>query len=277
MKYLSLFASFILLVCLADAARAEWSLDAGADLAYESNLSHSYDRGDRKSDFALSPYLSTARHYQLSEYSRFSLSAQGEADVYSRYDRLNAVSAKITASMKNKPGLGRYVPWITIYGSGGALASNLSLSDSVLADAGFTVGKRLNERLELQAGYEYEHRSARNDLFILNRNLVHADLDFMLTRAAGISAGYALRRGDLVSYYSDDGGELSPGEVSLTTFGSPMTAERLRATTHSFALALSYVLNDNFSARLTLERCLTSADGHSYPDDQIRLGILYSY
>lgn len=277
MRYFSLFFTLTLLLGFTGAARAEWSLDGGADLAYESNLSHADDKNDRKADFSLQPYFSASHHYQLSAYSRLSLSAQGKADVFNKYDQLNSVSGKITASVRNKLGLGGYAPWISFYGTGGALSANQSLRNSFIATAGTTFGKRLKDRIDLQAGYEYEHDAARSTLFTQNTNQIHINLDFLLTDTASLAVGYALRRGDIVSYYHDEEDPLSPGEVRLNTFGIPMIAERIRATTHSFQLALLFVINDNVSAKLSGQRCETVFAGRSYLDDVIRLGILYSY
>ncbi|MDD5287059.1 MAG: hypothetical protein PHD54_14495 [Desulfuromonadaceae bacterium] len=277
MKYFSSLFAFLFLVGFTEAAVAEWSLDGGANLVYESNLSYAYDKGDRKADFSLKPFFSVGNYNQLTDNSRFFLSAFFEGDLFTRYERLNTVSGKITAGIKNKMGLGAYTPWITLYGSAGALSSDESIRDSFITTAGLSIGKRLHERVGLQAGYEYEQRASKNFLFTQNNNIIHLNLDFLLTDSTSISAGYALRRGDIAAYYKDDSYSPSPGEVRLNTFNTPMTAEKIRATTHSFSLTAIFALTGNASVSITGERRETVSSGLSYPDDAVRLGISYSY
>ena len=277
MKYFSFVLVFIFLFGHTETAVAEWSADGGANLVYESNLSHAYDKDDRKADFALEPYISVGHHHQLTDNSRFSLMAQCEGDVLTKYERLNTIIGKITASITNKMGLGGYAPWIKLYGSAGALSSGEGIRDSFTTIAGLSVGKRLHERIDLQAGYEYEHRGARTFLFTQNNNKIHLNVDFLLTDAISLSVGYALKRGDIVAYYLDADYSPTPGEVRLNTFDTPMTAERLRATTHFFLLTALCAITDNVSLHITGERRETLSTGRSYPDDVLRLGISYSY
>jgi hypothetical protein len=277
MRYLSFIFVIIFLFGFTEAAVAEWTVDGGANLLYENNLSHAYDKADRKADFSVEPFISAGHHYQLTDYSRISLTGECEGDIFTRYERLNTISGKLKASLTYKMGLGGYAPWVTLYGSGGALSSVESIRDSFITTAGLSLGKRLHERIDLQAGYEYEHRAARTFLFTQDNNKIHANLDFLLTATTSLSVGYALRRGDIATYYLDAEYSPSPGEVRLNTFTTPMTAERLRATTHVFSLTALFALTDNASVSITGERRETVSNGRSYPSDAVRLGVSYSY
>ncbi len=277
MKFFCFFFTFIFLFGFTTAAIAEWAVDGGANLVYEDNLSHAYDKGDKKADYSLKPFLSASHYNQLTDNSRFFLTALCEGSLFTKYERLDTISGKMTAGIKQKMGLGGYAPWVTAYGSAGALSSSESIRDSFISTAGFSTGKRLHERIDLQAGYEYEHRAAQNFLYTQNNNKIHLKLDLLLTDSATLSLGYALRRGDIVTYYQDDNYSPSPGEVRLDTFNTPMTAERVRATTHSLSLTALFALSDNVSVNITGERFETTASGHTYPDDVLRFGISYSY
>ena len=277
MKYFSVVFAFLFLFGFPEAVIAEWTLDGRANMVYENNLSHAYEKGDRKADVALKPFLAVGHYVQLTDNSRFFLSALCGGDLFTRYERLNTVSGTITTGIKNKMGLGSYAPWVALHGSVGALSSGEGIRDSFITTAGFSSGKRLHERVDLQAGYEYERRSARNFLYTQNNNNVHVNLGFLLTDSTSLSVGYALRRGDIVTYYRDDSYSPSPGEVRLDTFNTTMTAERVRATTHSILLTALFALTDTVTVNVTGERRETVSSGHSYPDNVLRFGISYSY
>ncbi len=268
---------FILLFCFAQTAVAEWNLDGGGSLVYESNLSHSYDKNDYKSDFSLRPFFSFGHYNQLTDNSRFFLTALCAGDLFTKYERLNTVSGKISTGIKNKMGLGAYAPWVTLYGSAGILSSEESIRNSYITTAGLSTGKRLHERVDLHAGYEYEHRSAQNFLFTQNNSRFHANLNLSLTESTRFSAGYALRRGDIVTYYLDEYYSPTPGEIRLNTFNIPMTAERVRATTHSISLTAIYALTGTVTVNATGERRETVSSDNSYPNNIISIGIFYSY
>lgn len=110
MKLFHFLFALALLPGFAKAASAEWTLDGSANLAYQSNLSHAYDKAIRKADFSVSPALFVGHRYQLTDYSRFSLMAQCEGNVFTRYERLNMVYGNITASLTSKIGIGGYAP-----------------------------------------------------------------------------------------------------------------------------------------------------------------------
>jgi hypothetical protein len=271
-------------------AGAEWIADAGADVFYEDNVGLAEKRRDIKSDVGMTTAVSAGAAVPLGDRHVASLTADVSATGFERVQGLSHVAAGASAAFRTKFGVGPQAPWARVSGSVARLDYDYDLRDGWRYRLGAGVGKRLGERVEVRAEYTYERRRADEtraivatlpgDVFDLTSHTGSVRADVLLTEALTLSAGYALREGDVVSTT-----HRNPAVFAASTalandraFGRDFFAYRIDATTHTVSAGLSYALTRTASLNVGYDRSLGEASrGLEYLNHIVRVGLLYRY
>jgi hypothetical protein len=259
-------------------AHGEWIIDAGGDIVYEDNLTRATGSADRRSDVALSPWLSIGHYVQLGSATSLLASADVKASLYPRFEGLSHVAPSLTLGVRHKLGLGASAPWVRAFATGGVLDYGDGVRDSALAGAGIQGGTRLSDRVGLQAGYAYEHLDARSRVFDQDSHTVSAQGTAALTEALHATVGYAIRRGDLVVHRTAAPGAARTSHTRVvTTFDTPLEAVRIEATTHILSASASYAVTPRAAVSVGYEYQLSIGPIFDYPNHLVRAGFAYSF
>ena len=191
-------------------ANAEWAdkiLDAKVVVRQEDNINLSFFEDEERKEATVVSSLSLGRIYQLGNSLRIRATANLEGKVHNKYHGLNSGYVGATIGITYKMGLGLYRPRIRVHGSGGYLQVNDSLRDSGIGEAGLTIGKRINERVDLEAAYVYDFREGRGktsavaglsgSVFDQDGHKFSVLSNFLITNKILVSLGYSIRRGDI--------------------------------------------------------------------------------
>jgi hypothetical protein len=259
-------------------AHAEWILDAGGGIVYESNLPRAAREADREGDVAFVPALSIGHSFQLTDATSLLATADFKAAIYSRFEGLTNLSSTITLGVRHKVGLGALAPWLRVFVTGGALDYGDDVRDSAVVDVGVQAGKRLSERVDLRIGYTYERLEAHDRVFDGDFHTVSLRGIVGLTGALHLTMGYAIRWGDLVVHRAPVAGE-PPTRSSriVDTFDTPLVANRIDATTHLVSAALGYALTSHAALNAGYEYQISIGPRFDYPNHVVRASFDYSF
>src|ERR1700691_1875106 len=143
--------SAMLLVCLPDLARSDWTLGTAAQLRHDNNVGNAGNYDDIVGDTIVDARLSMFQLFPIGE--NYSLSVGGDlsGEAYNRLKGLNDASLGGALALKRKWGLGAYVPWVQI----GFSLERSDYNDDYRNDAVYRTtlsgGQRLDERWNLWA------------------------------------------------------------------------------------------------------------------------------
>ncbi len=261
-------------------ARADWIRDLRGEVSYDDNLSNSDREADQKGDFAFAAQARFGRFGELTDHLLLTITADLDARAYAEYQDFNRVLLASSASLRYRFGLGAMAPFIRIDASGGYANFEQNLQDGWRYRAGITVGKRITERLAIDASYAFEDIGARVRVFDRRANVFALTASFDLTAAMQLTAAYEFRDGEVVSYAvppRPDLRALSNADQLVYTFGPLYEAYNLNATTNVFAFGISRALTQSVSINLRYEWQGTSRDQISYVDNVVRVSIHASF
>lgn len=262
---------------VAPSARAEWLADAGGGLVYEDNLSRAARDADQKSDLAFVPRLSVGHRFQLTDSTSLALTADLRGSIYTEFSRLDNLAAGLTLGVREKLGLGRFAPWVRVFGSAAWLNYVDDVLDSALLTAGLELGKRLHDRFDLQAGYLYEGRDANDPVFDQAAHVVAVKGSLLLMEATELILGYATRWGDFtVTRRAAGAAPPQPFRV-IDTFDTRMFAFRIDATTYIASATLSHALTRHSSLNLGYEYQFSQGPRLTYPNNVFRASFDYAF
>jgi hypothetical protein len=267
-----------LLLVLVPEARAEWVIDAEAGIDYETNLPRAAHEADRKSGVAFVPALSVGHYFQLTDATGLLATADFRGSIYAEYDGLTNLSSTATLALRHKLGLGAFAPWLRVFATGGALDYGDNVRDSAVLDVGVEAGKRFSERVDLRIGYTYERLDANDRVFDGESHTVRLKGSFGLTGALQASVGYGLRWGDLVVHKTPVPGQpLTRHQRIVDTFGTPMVASRIAATTHLVTVTLGHALTSHAALNAAYEYQISVGPQFDYPNHVVRASFDYSF
>ena len=270
-----------LLLAGADPATADWIRDFRGEVSYDDNLSNSDREADQRGDFALAAQAHFGRFVSnFSDDLRLAVTADLDARAFARYEDFNRVILGSTASLRYRFGLGAMAPFVRIEGSGGYANFEQNLQDGGRYRAGITIGKRMTERLALDASYFFEDIGGRIRLFDRRSNTFALTASFDLTETTRLTAAYEFRDGEVISYAVPERPDivaLANAHREVDTFGRIYEAYNLDAMTHTFAFGISQALTKSVSVNVRYEWQETSRDQLSYVSNILRVSIHASF
>ena len=280
-SFLKIFAAVVLLFFHTDSALADWIRDLRGEVSYDDNLSNS-DRGaDQRADFAFAGQARFGRFWtNASDALRLAVTADLDARAFARYQDFNRVLLGSSASLRYRFGLGAMAPFVRIEGGGGYADFEQNLQDGWRYRAAFTIGKRMTDRLAIDASYIFENIGGSIRLFDRRSNSFALAASFDLTEKTQLTAFYEFRDGEVVSYAvppRPDLLALSNANRDVSTFGPIYEAYNLDAVTHTFAFGISKALTQSVSVNVRYEWLETSRDQISYVDNIVRISIHASF
>lgn len=283
-----------LAACTALPANADWIADGSLGMFFDDNLSHALAAGDKKADIAFAASASAGQYLQLDDSLGLALTGNFKSETYAQFGGLNQYSLGATASLKKKLGLGAYAPWISAYISARHADYQSSLRDSGFYTAGIVLGKRLNEKWDIQFEYtylqrladrkpppfDYEGKALSSAVFDQVNHGPKLSAVYSHDQSTAITASYAFRSGDVFStnVETDAIGDIAKAIATDNIFGSNRIAYKIPGHTHSFALGASRAIGAHASVNLDYEHHWTTAErGLTYHVNVVGLSLLYSF
>ena len=264
----------------------------GAELryVYDDNLTLATAAADRLGDSFLRARAYAGQFLVPGRDDTVSLTAGAQAYGYARYPLLDQLSLEAGASWRHKFGLGFAAPWLSLSVDAGHDDLRDDIRDSDRLEVSLVAGARLSERFDVSGGVAYDRRLARHDepavpgisgaLYDLLGNSAFVRAGYSPTPRLLFDAGLAVRRGDVVS--------TTPASLPIflassaiaedPAFGPDRYGYRLRGTTSSASLAMSYAIGDHAALNLQYTYASTrAAAGLDYRDSIVSASWVLHY
>ncbi len=255
------------------AAFADWSVGTEAALRYDNNVGNAQLASDIVADTTLNGRASLFRILPLD--GGYSLSLGGElgGEVFEHLSGLNNASLEVDASLKKKWGLGAFVPWTRAGLSAGRSSYADSYRNAWIYHATLAAGRRVDDRWNLWAEYQYEYVDAKaqpeevpglsGDAYSQRSHNLSINLEYSLTPNTYFAAALMGRQGDVVSTsapnYTVYAASLALAEDPA--FGPDAYAYRIRGTTYGFRVGIHFAPTPHSLIGCEFERFDTHADG----------------
>ena len=278
---------------------AEWVdkiIDAGVSAKYDDNVNRSFFSSVEKDDAMVVPSASVGRVYQLADFTRLTATANVKGGIHQEFERLNSVFAGATLAASHKLGVGAYKPWLRVHGSGGYLEVNeetTDLRDGWLFDTGIKIGKRLTDRVDVEAVYLFDYRNGQNApsvrpeevssgaVFDMDGHTGSVLSNVLLTNNLLFSLSYSFRHGDIISVCNGPIVATIVDKIDAVSrdlaFEEPLCAYRIRGTTHSFSAGTTYALSSHASINVDYTRTEGEARGLDYSNNLVNISFNYSF
>ena len=269
--------ALLLLASLAtsDPARAHWTFDTEAGVAYDNNLGNAQSGIDMLSDHALYAALAASQTRYLEDGGAFSWGGRLAGERWNRYRGLDNLALGGTLAYRRKLDLGPYAPWWRAAWSSSALGYRDDARSGWLHQADLGVGKRFDEHWNLALNLRLEKRDAKTQP--QEAPGISGDVYSQMSRAMGLSAEYAAsrdvvlnlgglaRRGDVVStsHRYREVFLVSKAIADDSALGEDRYAYRLNATTYLLNAGVALVLSPDSHLSFNLQRALTHGDGNN--------------
>lgn len=291
--------------------QAQWLVNTSANYEFNDNLSNAQLADDIKSDSAFRASLSTGRYWQLTNFTGLTVTADLGGKAYLHFSSLNNVFYGASTVLHHKFGLGETVPWLSVSGSVLHHHFENSQRNAWYYTGAVSLGKRLNERWELYAKYQYETRHADHIINIpgLTTEMQHAYEEeheeehevyppilgdafnttahrisltgiYTMTDNLTVYLSYTRREGNVTSttLRNLDIFSISNAITEDSTFGNNRYAYRLNASSNIVSVGLSWALNGHSSLNISYERMESSAGhGINYSNNGGYLTLLYNF
>ena len=274
----------------AGGARAERISDFEGGLSYDSNLGNAQLREDVHGDLALNLATSQGIFAQVGDSDSVTLTGDIRGQSFERFSGMSNLSLGATAGYRRKFGLGAMAPWVGATISAARLRFRNEVRDGWQYAAAVRAGKRFDEHWDVSAEYRFDKRTGDHAVpdvpgisgavFDLRGHSLGITANYAWNDKTLLSAGYAVRSGDVVSTCRPYGGIflVSSAVADDPVFGDGAYAYRLSASSQLFSLRLSQAIGANASINLGIQRQLTHGDGgNNYSKSIIELSYLYSF
>ena len=283
-----LVSALALLAAAIPAAAVERAFDAGAEAAYDSNVTRGQLRDDIRADGYVAGYGGASLRWPFDDGSSASLGATLRGAQYVRFPRLSMLAAEATAEWHRKLGLGLEAPWIAASTLIAHESYRESARDSDRLVVNLSAGKRFDERLDASAGYTYDRRYAHHDdpvvpgisgaVWDLAGHSGWVRVGYALTEQWQVDAGYAYRHGDVVSTtHRNLAVFLASDAIAVShAFGPDFFDYRLPGTTHTGDANLSYALGPRAALDFAYSYAFTRAS-HDFEYQNHRLSASWIY
>ena len=183
--------AFSIFCALAHTARSDWTLATSAALRHDDNVGNARDHASQIAD---SDAAATASLLQLMAVGTgFSVAAGAAAsgEIYDHLSGLNNASLEGVLSLRKKWGLGAFAPWVRAGVSIGRIDYEDGYRNATIYRASLEGGKRIDERWNFWAKYDFESRRATpaqaelygvsSDAFSQDGRSFHAGLQYALS------------------------------------------------------------------------------------------------
>jgi hypothetical protein len=265
--------SAILLVCVPDLARSDWTLGTDAQLRHDNNVGNAGSYDDIVGDTIVDARLSIFQLFPIGE--NYSLSVGGDlsGEDYDRLKGLNNGSLGGALAVKRKWGLGAYAPWVRIGLSLARSEYDDDYRNATVYRTTLSAGQRLDERWNLWAEYAYERRAASSqpevvpgisgDAYSQTSQKLTSSAEYALNERTFLVFGFLLRYGDVVSTAEPSLGIFTASRAVAAdpAFGPDEYAYRLTGTTFGFSVGINYSPTPHNLLGLGFQRLDTHADG----------------
>jgi hypothetical protein len=273
-------------------ARSEWTLATSAALNHDDNVGNAKNHASVVADSSAAAGASFLQLISIAD--GFSLSAGGDlsGQLYERLSGLNNASVDGLLFLKKKWALGAFAPWTRLGVSIGRTDYADRYRDATLYRASLEAGKRLDERWNFWAKYEFERRRAApveyntylygvsSDVFSQQGRSFKAGAEYQLSERISLALGSLLRHGDVVAT-SRAGSSIYAYPKALApdpTFGAGAYAYRLAGTTFGARLGVDYSLTAHSLIGCGFQRLETHAQGgNNYTDSLSDLTWIYRF
>ena len=269
---------FLLIQVHPRCASAEWYTEAELSASHDDNVNLAADKDDRKYDVSETAHVLVGRHIQLGGTTGIEFSAEVKDAVYSRYEGLDHQEAGLTLSVKQKTGMGSFVPWFRVFGSAAYTDYRESPRSGSYVSGGAEAGERLSERLFGQVGYRYETTTARNQVFDSRESIFSVRGRYLLTETSQVFLSYGAGHGSNVLTEGVAPGYIpSSDEIMIDTFGAPMVTYHVSTRIQTMSAGVVKELDRNWSLSLGFDYYEVHAEGERYPRDMYSGRVVFAY
>jgi hypothetical protein len=271
-------------------ARADTFADARGGFVYDDNLTRAQRDADIRADSAATLGASGGWFFVPTGQDGVSLSLHAEAEAHARFHGLDTIAAGAGARWRHKFGVGLDVPWIALVLDVSHGAWRDDIRDGNRLDAKLEAGRRFGPTVDASLGVTLDRRTADHDrpvvpgvsgiVFDLAGQSAFARAAWDVTPGLQIGARADVRRGDVVSTtrINLEIFEASDAIAPDPAFGPGFFAYRLRGTTTTMALNVSYALGERASVNLAYADARTRAyDGLDYRNRATTLALAWSF
>ena len=262
------------------AARADWIRDFSLGGSYNDNISNSQRSADVRSACGYAAAARVGKFSQLSEALRFTFTLDLAAQLWTEYADLSNFETGCTAALRWRFGLGAMAPFLRAEVSAHYATFGQDLQDGGRYRGAITLGKRLTERLEVQAAFLLDSAQAESQVFDQKGIGFALRAAFDLTGRTQLTLDYTYRHGDVISYAvppRPDIVALANDRVAVGIFGRPYVAYNIDATTQGFALGLNQALTGTLGCSLRYERWETSRSFLQYTNNVFIVSFRLSF
>ncbi|HLX28571.1 MAG TPA: hypothetical protein VKV24_08820 [Casimicrobiaceae bacterium] len=264
----------------------------GADVrvAHDDNLTLASASADRLGDGFATVAGHLGQFFVLENDDSVSLQAGASARTYARYSLLDSVSIDASAQCRRKLGLGLTAPWIVLRVDATHENVRDDIRDSDMLLIAFETGLRVNERLDVSGGYVHDGRFAKNAqpvvpgisgaIYDNEGDSVFARAGYAITPSVLVDGELRVRRGDVVATTPESlpiflaSSAIAPDPA----FGPNRYGYRVRGTTRSASLAMSYAVDARSAVNVGYTFAWTSAPaGVDYRSNIVSASFVWRY
>ncbi len=286
-------AGALLVLCVAcHTARSDWVVATAASLSHDDNVGDAHNHSDMVPDSSTSATLSAFDLLPVGRSLSLVAGSELSGQVYDRLDGLRNASIDGLLSLKKKWGIGAFAAWSRAQVSAARSDYEDGYRNVTIYRASLEMGKRLDERWNLAAGYNFERRAAApgaseiygvsNDAFSQTGRSFTANAQYALSDRMSLSLGSLLRHGDVISTALTAGHYYPLTDLKAAApdpaFGPTAYAYRLDGTTYGIKLGANYSLTDHSLIGGAFQRFDTHArGGNNYTNSVPQLTWNYQF
>jgi hypothetical protein len=275
----------------ADAAAGAWTLALDAGASYVANLTRAAARADRRADRVLSGGIGIGYAWLPTGYDTVALIVDTRGAAYDRYPGLDFASVGATLRYRRKLALGIDAPYVVVSASAGYADYRDDVRDGSTFRLHAAVGRRFDEMLAVNVGVGHDRRQARSDvplvpgvsgaIFEIAGSSLDASVDYAFDSRWQASGRTSARRGDVESTSRRNRAVFvaSTAIADDPAFRDPeLFGYRLRGTTLSAAVSLSYAVHDRASLNVGyLHESTRAAEGIRYRSRSVEATVVYGF
>lgn len=285
-------AALLCSCCVAPAAYAELHdirFRATLDATYDDNVSRAR-KDDKLDDSFATLNLGATLPVQLSAKTRVVVSANGGAEGFKRFTRLNRYYANIQGELQYRNSGQFSEPIWALFARQGQDWYESDLRDGYRTSAGLSVRKPLTDRLFLFSALAYNQRDGRSTVFDTKEVSLRVNVDYSLARRQTLYFGLEGRDGDIVSTaranlaYFDIARAVVLDDAFTDT---PRFSYRLKAYTGIASVGYNFAMTEraalDLAYRVAYSRphdqppSAVTTDRIDYVDNQVTLSLLVRF
>ena len=271
-------------------ARAEPFFGADLRYAHDDNLTLASASADRVGDSFVTTGAYAGALAVVGDAHSVSVEAGAHFSGYARYTLLDVTSLEITANWRRKLGIGLTAPSLAVAITASHDDFRDDIRDSDRVDIMLVASARLSERLDVSGGIAHDRRFAAHAapvvpglsgaLYDTAGDSVFARAGYALTPRILLDAALRARRGDVVAT-TPEGLAIFLASSAIApdpAFGPDRYGYRVRGTTKSASVAMSYAVDDRSAVTLEYTFAWTSAPaGLDYRSNLVSASWVWRY